>query len=551
MSDKPQNSAQPPTDAAALRQRAEAQVRAMESPTLSAQTPEEIQQMLHELRVHQIELEMQNEELRTAQERIEAGRARYFDLYDLAPVGYCTVSDKGLILEANLSAATLLSTTRSALVKLPASRFILKEDQNIYYLHQKKLLATGEAQEYELRLVKPDGALVWAHLTATTAQADDSAPVCRLVISDITARKLAEAKVQEVNATLSSLVAVLQRRDSEFTVLAHMNDLLQTCETQEEAYRIIEMKAAELFAGRSGCLAVSHPSGRYLETVARWGDEMIVEDVFPMVDCWALRRGKPHEVVDPQGSLLCTHFVRPPSSGYRCLPLTVQGETLGIFYLDAAGKSGEDHQNSQRQLALAASEAIKLSLANLRLRKTLHEQATRDPLTGLFNRRYFEETLPRELHRTLRREGSLCIAMLDLDQFKQFNDNFGHEAGDLVLREAGRLLRDGLRKSDIPCRYGGEEFALVLPDSSLGDGVNRLEQTRRRFEDLQIRHNGQLLATVTFSAGVAAVPVHGSSSEDLLRGADAALYAAKHAGRNCVVAFGGGAAPDPALAANA
>jgi PAS domain S-box-containing protein len=132
---------------------------------------------VHELRVHQIELEMQNEELRTAQAEIEAGRARYFDLYDLAPVGYCTLSEQGLILEANLTAATLLGWPEAALVKQPISRFILKEDQDIYYLHRKKLFETGEPQECELRLVKPDGTLFWAHLTATAAQAEDG--LCR------------------------------------------------------------------------------------------------------------------------------------------------------------------------------------------------------------------------------------------------------------------------------------------------------------------------------------------------------------------------------------
>ena len=135
---------------------------------------------------------MQNEELRAAQAEIEAGRARYFDLYDLAPVGYCTLSEQGLILEANLTAATLLNVNRGALVKQPISRFIIVDDQDIYYLHRKKLIETGEPQEYELRLAKQDGAHFWAHLTATSARAEDGAPVCRCVLSDITTRKLAE-----------------------------------------------------------------------------------------------------------------------------------------------------------------------------------------------------------------------------------------------------------------------------------------------------------------------------------------------------------------------
>jgi two-component system, cell cycle sensor histidine kinase and response regulator CckA len=189
MNHKENDPRQTPAGAADLRKRAEEQAGAMEPVSLSAQTPEAIQQMIHELRVHQIELEMQNEELRTAQAQIEAGRERYFNLYDLAPVGYLTLSEKGLILEANLIASTLLGTARNALVKQPISRFILKEDQDIYYLNLKKLFETGEPQECELRLLKPDGATFWAHLTATTAQTEDGTLLCRGVISDITDRK--------------------------------------------------------------------------------------------------------------------------------------------------------------------------------------------------------------------------------------------------------------------------------------------------------------------------------------------------------------------------
>jgi PAS domain S-box-containing protein len=194
MSDKTQDTKQTPADPADLRKRAEAQVGVMDSNTMSAQTPEAIQQIFHELRVHQIELEMQNEELRCAQAEIAESQARYFDLYDLAPVGYVTVSEKGLILEANLTAAIMLGVNRSTLVKQPLTRFILKEDQDIYYLHRKKLFETGEPQVCEIRLVKPDDAAFWARLDVTVAEGPDGAAVCRVVLIDITARKYNEAE---------------------------------------------------------------------------------------------------------------------------------------------------------------------------------------------------------------------------------------------------------------------------------------------------------------------------------------------------------------------
>jgi diguanylate cyclase (GGDEF)-like protein len=190
----------------------------------------------------------------------------------------------------------------------------------------------------------------------------------------------------------------------------------------------------------------------------------------------------------------------------------------------------------QRNLALTMGEAIKLSLFNLRLQEKLREQAIRDPLTGLFNRRFLEDGLDRELHRAQRKQSALSLVMLDLDHFKQFNDTFGHDAGDLLLRELGKILRTVLRQSDIACRYGGEEFVLVFPDSSLADTRKRVEEIRTLVKGLEIRHDDRPLGPITVSAGVAAAPEHGSTARDLIRSADDALYAAKQAGRDRLVA---------------
>jgi len=180
--------------AANLRKRAEEKFRADDAKAKKKLAPEETRKMLQELLVHQIELEMQNEELRRAQAELDAARTRYFDLYDLAPVGYCTVSEQGLILEANLTAVTLLGVARGTMVKQPLTRFILKEDQDIYYLHRKQLFKTGEPQAFELRMVKKDGTAFWTWLEATIAQDADGVSVCRIILSDITERKQAESQ---------------------------------------------------------------------------------------------------------------------------------------------------------------------------------------------------------------------------------------------------------------------------------------------------------------------------------------------------------------------
>jgi PAS domain S-box-containing protein len=189
-----------PVDSAMLRRRAEEIARQK-----ATRSPEETPRTLHELRAQQIDLEMQNEELRRARAELEAERARYFDLYDLAPVGYCTLSEQGLILEANLTAATLLAVARGALVEQPLSRFILKEDQDLYYMHRRQLFETGDPQAFELRMLRPDAAPFQAHLEATAAQDADGAPLCRVVMSDITERKFHDSE-RELTKRLIVLV---------------------------------------------------------------------------------------------------------------------------------------------------------------------------------------------------------------------------------------------------------------------------------------------------------------------------------------------------------
>lgn len=476
-------------------------------------------------------------ERQRARDALTASEMRYRRLFETAKDGILILdAATGTITDSNPYLEQLLGYTHGELLGRKLWEIGPFKDVSASQLSFRKLQDNEYIRYEDLPLEAKGGQRRQVEFISNLYLVD-STKVIQCNIRDITARRLAEAKVQDANETLQSLVTALQRRDREMTLLSHMNDLLQTCESQEEAYRVIALAGVQLFAGRNGCLAVLNESGKYLETVSRWGGEMHVEDLFSVVDCWALRRGRPHEVADPRSGPLCGHFTHPPDRGYACLPLTVQGETLGLLHLDTAPMGLPEHHDTQHQLAIAVGEAIKLSLANLRLRRRLHDQATRDPLTGLYNRRYLDDTLPRELHRALRQGTPLCVAMLDLDHFKQFNDTFGHEAGDVLLREASSALRDGLRKSDIACRYGGEEFLLVLPDSALEDTILRVEDIRLRLDRMEIRHDGRRLPGISFSAGIAASPEHGSTPEELLRAADGALYAAKEAGRNRIQAY--------------
>ncbi|PKN87109.1 MAG: hypothetical protein CVU46_05505 [Chloroflexi bacterium HGW-Chloroflexi-8] len=356
-------------------------------------------------------------------------------------------------------------------------------------------------------------------------------------IRDISERKLAKDSLRKANSDLSLLVAELQKHDQEIKMVNRMNDLLQACKTKEEAYQVIGLAIGEIFPGQCGGLAILHDSANYLETFAQWGDEPALKPIFSLEDCWAMRRGQQHVVLDPQTSIMCTHFLRNPQKGYLCIPLVVQGDTLGLLNIDLPAGMDSEHELSWRQLFLTVGEGIKLSLSNIKLREMMRDQATHDPLTGLFNRRYLSDTLPRELNHARRSNSKTCVVMLDIDHFKHFNDTYGHEAGDLMLRELGWILKGNIRKSDIACRYGGEEFVLVLLDTTIEDCQEHLKKIIEKVKAQQIRFGGQLLRSMSLSIGVVEASESVMDADELLVAADKAMYAAKHAGRDCIILY--------------
>jgi diguanylate cyclase (GGDEF)-like protein len=226
--------------------------------------------------------------------------------------------------------------------------------------------------------------------------------------------------------------------------------------------------------------------------------------------------------------------------------MMAHGEALGLLYLDtrfdgesdAAAAPGESFSSEER-LARTLAEQSALALANLRMRDVLKVQSIRDPLTGLFNRRYMEESLDRELRRTIRKGSSLGILMIDVDHFKSLNDTFGHEAGDVVLRSLGVLLKAHFRGEDIVCRYGGEEFTVILPEASQEIAQQRSSALCEATKQMLVQHRGQPLRAISLSIGIAIFGEHGTTAEALIRAADSALYMAKARGRDQVVVVDG------------
>jgi diguanylate cyclase (GGDEF)-like protein len=328
----------------------------------------------------------------------------------------------------------------------------------------------------------------------------------------------------------------------ESTLLGELGDLLQACLSADEAYALIADRARILFPSSSGALCMTASSRDLVEVMATWGHPALAERFFSPKDCWGLRRGSAHVLRDPTDPLTCPHFgpIRPRWS--MCVPMMAHGEAIGLLCLDG-GTSPRNlpepaplqSPDSQQRLARTLAEHAALALANLNLREILRIQSVRDPLSGLYNRRYMEESLERELHRSIRKKSSLGIMMIDIDHFKRFNDTFGHEAGDSVLRVLSNLFREQLRGEDVACRYGGEEFTMILPEATLEGTLQRAQQLREAAKNAAVEFRGKILDRVTLSIGVSSFPENGNTGEILLRVADGALYRAKEQGRDRVV----------------
>ncbi|MEI8344639.1 MAG: diguanylate cyclase [Candidatus Omnitrophota bacterium] len=363
-----------------------------------------------------------------------------------------------------------------------------------------------------------------------------------ILFRNINARFRAEEKLKEAHRKSKVWVEDLERQNKEYAILGETVDALQSCVTLQEACRVISHSCQKLFPGMQGALYLINETKSLVELAAEWNGPLTGESVFQFDDCWALRRGRSYEVSDPTAQDPCNHVSGVTFDGYLCIPMMGQGAALGFFHFRYLKENLASDilttgalTESKRNLVLAFAEQAALALANLKLRQTLHYQSMRDPLTNLFNRRHLEEVLERELRRSARSKKPLGVLMLDIDYFKKFNDSHGHDAGDQLLVELAQQLRRVIRDYDVPCRYGGEEFAVLLPEATLEAAHKKAEQLRKSVKHLQLQYKGKLLDPVTLSIGVAVYPTHGESLESLFRAADCALYQAKGEGRDRVV----------------
>lgn len=352
-----------------------------------------------------------------------------------------------------------------------------------------------------------------------------------------------QASRAELEDRVRARTAELERLNHDITRLTELGNLLQACETVEEAFAVMTSSLASMFDGLSGGVYLYRASRNILELKLAWGDTKGNAGLDP-ADCWALRRGQPHFVDAAGPSLACRHT--PPQAGSSiCIPMSAHGEISGLLSLTdnvtdhsmnrLAAIPAAQLTKAKRSLGLAVSEQTAMALANLELREKLRLQALRDPLTGLLNRRFVEEWIDREVARTDYSGRSFGVIMADIDHFKQINDVHGHDAGDLLLKGVADAIRLSLRAGDLPCRYGGEEFLVMLADIDMAVLSERADEVRTRVSGVRVDHRGAMLPGVTLSAGIALYPENGTSAASVIHAADAALYTAKRNGRNQVV----------------
>lgn len=467
----------------------------------------------------------------------------YLDsLIQNSPLGIVVLDRQGSVELANLAFEKLFQYDRRELTSIDIASMGIPDDEAMDTSQLLPQIFAGNALQRTVRQRRKDGKILDLALHGVPLLLSDEVRGAYLIYEDISQQIRANEAQRQHAESLDRLVKELELRTKQMISLNEMGSLLECSGTVQEASSVVANSVQRLFLDAlSGGLYLFKSSRDLVEAAVRWGKKDALAPTFPPDACWSLRRGQPHWSGHPGNGITCQHLTASLNTEYLCVPMIAHGNTVGVLHLEFQsgpdsryGSGTESLRDSQQRLATSAASQIALSLASLQLRETLREQSIRDPLTGLFNRRFLEESLERELQLASRNKQSISVLFLDLDHFKRFNDSFGHDAGDLVLQSLADLFRNFFRTTDICCRYGGEEFAIILPESSSQDAAIRVNALRSEVKSLRLQYKKQALGQLTLSAGVAAFPEHGSTSHDLLKIADQCLYESKARGRDIV-----------------
>lgn len=473
-------------------------------------------------------------ERKKAEEALRESEARFHRLADFSPAPIFVINMENQVVYANSAAARVMGAALPEQLLGQYPHVIVHPDFHplISELLRQPWKDGMEAPLVQVKFVRLDGGFVDVEGAAMPTTFLGK-PALHFIYFDVTERRQMEKKQQAVGENMAGWMKVLEAYNRRASLLSEMGDALQTCFSLEEACHIVNQFAPQLFPDTPGALFMRHSSAQVVEVAAVWGKPLLGRRSFQLEDCWALRSGRGHIVGDGRSELVCRHLSQPPGFGYFCLPLAVLGETVGVLHLqidaqfvDQPVLMRERQMEACHRLARNVSEYLALNLASLKLRETHMKRSIRDPLTGLFNRPYLEESLGRELARAARNKEPLSILMLDVDGLKEFNLAFGREAGNAALRTLGDFLLRQKEGEEIVCRSAEGGFTLALPGISLKEAQKRAEKLRNEVKMLHATDG----KPVSFSIGVAVFPEHGPIGELLLQAAESALLSAKTEG---------------------
>lgn len=464
--------------------------------------------------------------------------AVFEQVVEAAPDAMLVVGGDGVIEFVNKQAEELFGWSRADLLKQSVDKLVPHVGRGDHAKRRDSFMAHPSTRtmgaSLDLSAVRADGTEVPVDISLSPIRLADGTNLVVVAIRDVTEKRRAADALREANSDLTAIVADLQARSQSMTILSRGSEALQGCTDMDEALELIGRAAPMMFADLVGGLFSRQRDGANFATLTTWGameDGEIAPD-----DCWALRTGHVHVFGTDPLALRCKH-VAAEVTWSVCIPLIAQHETIAVIHIrdggdiDPAGR----YANRQEEVGRLLSTQWGLTLANLLLRETLHSQSIRDPLTGLYNRRYLDEWLRSAHSRAERHQSRLAVVMIDLDHFKAFNDSHGHPGGDTVLRSLGRFLLEKTRGEDVVARFGGEEFVVVFPEVSAEDAVARVNGLIDGWRDRSEHSAGDLHPYPTMSAGIAMYPTHATEITDLFVVADRALYQAKHAGRDRLV----------------
>jgi diguanylate cyclase (GGDEF)-like protein/PAS domain S-box-containing protein len=467
----------------------------------------------------------------------------YLDsLIQNSPLGIVVLDREGSVELANSAFEKLFQCNRRELTSIDIGSLGITHDRAADSEPLIPQIFAGNTVRSTVRQRRKDGQILDLALRGVPLLLEGEVRGAYLIYEDVSEQIRAEEAQRKHAESLDQLVKELELRTKQMTLLNEMGALLECSGAVKEACAVVASSMQKLFPEAPvGALYLFKSSRNVVEAATRWGKTTISESTFPPDACWSLRRGRPHWSEQGGSGVPCQHLTRSSTTESLCVPMVAQGNTVGVFHLEfesaaelRCDSGAQNLRDSRQRLAVSAASQIALSLASLQLRDTLREQSIRDPLTRLFNRRFLEESLERELQLASRKKHAVSVLFLDIDHFKRFNDTFGHDAGDKVLQSLADLFRTFFRSTDICCRYGGEEFAIILPESSSRDATIRADALRSEVKGLRLQYKNEVLRSLTISAGVAAFPEHVSTSDELLKIADQCLYESKSRGRDIV-----------------